>query len=116
MSKYDRLWKHVKKEDKDILLLFFEEIEKIAGVPIDHSFLNYKKELPDHGYKADKISLKNQTVIFIKIKSPTSCQPFRTTRNLCKSKILFYFRIDFVCQSHFALGNADPAIAPLPVS
>ena len=72
MSKYDRLWEHVKKEDKDILLLSFEEIGKIVGVLIDHSFLNYKKELPDHGYQVDKISLKNQTVKFIKIKSPTS--------------------------------------------
>ena len=34
MSKYDPLWEHVKKEDKDTLLLSFEEIEKIAGVPI----------------------------------------------------------------------------------
>ena len=72
MSKYDRLWEHVKKEDKDILLLSFEEIGKIVGVPIDHSFLNYKKELPDHGYQVDKISLKNQTVTFIKIKSPAA--------------------------------------------
>ncbi|MPM83550.1 hypothetical protein SDC9_130614 [bioreactor metagenome] len=70
MSKYDRLWEHVKKEDKDILLLSFEEIEKIAGVAIDHSFLNYIKELIDQGYQVSKISLKNQTVIFIKIKSP----------------------------------------------
>ena len=70
MSKYDRLWEHVKKEDKDILLLSFEEIEKIAGVAIDHSFLNYKKELIDQGYQVSKISLKNQTVILIKIKSP----------------------------------------------
>ena len=72
MSKYDGLWKYIKNEDRDTLILSFEEIGKIAGVPIDHSFLNYKKELTDHGYKADKISLKNQTVIFIKIKSPTS--------------------------------------------
>ena len=72
MSKYDRLWEHVKKEDKDILLLSFEEIGKIVGVLIDHSFLNYKKELPDHGYQVDKISLKNQTVTFIKIKSPAA--------------------------------------------
>lgn len=70
MSKYDRLWEHIKSEDKDTLILSFEEIEKIAGVPIDHSFLNYKKELIDHGYQVGKISLKNQTVIFIKIKSP----------------------------------------------
>ena len=68
MSKYDRLWEHIKNNDSDTLLLSFEEIEKIAGVPIDHSFLKYKKELLDHGYQVGKISLKNQTVIFIKIK------------------------------------------------
>lgn len=73
MSKYDRLWEHIKGEGKYILLLSFEEIGKIADVSIDHSFLNYKKELLDFGYKVSKISLKNQTVIFIKIKSPSSC-------------------------------------------
>lgn len=72
MSKYDPLWEHVKKEGKDILLLSFEEIRKITGVPIDHSFLNYKKELIDQGYRVSKISLKNQTVIFIKIKNATA--------------------------------------------
>lgn len=72
MSKYERLWKYIKNEDRDTLILSFEEIGKIAGVPIDHSFLNYKKELLDHGYQVDKISLKNQTVTFIKIKSPAS--------------------------------------------
>ncbi|MDY9921094.1 MAG: hypothetical protein U2P59_04665 [Synergistota bacterium] len=66
MSKYDRLWEHIKNNDSDTLLLSFEEIEKIAGVAIDHSFLNYKKDLLDHGYQVGKISLKNQTVIFIK--------------------------------------------------
>ncbi len=44
MSKYDRLWKHIKSEDKDILLLSFEEIGKIAGVTIDHSFLIYQNK------------------------------------------------------------------------
>lgn len=72
MSKYDPLWEHIRNNDRDTLRLSFEEIEKIAGVAIDHSFLNYKKELLDHGYQVDKISLKNQAVIFIKIKSPTS--------------------------------------------
>ena len=68
MSKYDPLWEHIRNNDRDTLRLSFEEIEKIAGVAIDHSFLNYKKELLDHGYQVGKISLKNQTVIFIKIK------------------------------------------------
>ena len=69
MSKYDPLWEHIRNNDRDTLRLSFEEIEKIAGVAIDHSFLNYKKELFDHGYQVGKISLKNQTVIFIKIKN-----------------------------------------------
>ncbi|MEA4871846.1 MAG: hypothetical protein VB076_03420 [Synergistaceae bacterium] len=69
MSKYDPLWEHIRNNDRDTLRLSFEEIEKIAGVAIDHSFLNYKKELLDHGYQVGKISLKNQTVIFIKIKN-----------------------------------------------
>ena len=58
MSKYERLWEHIKKEDRDILLLSFEEIEKIAGVPIDHSFLNYKKELFDHTAVQDSSNFK----------------------------------------------------------
>ena len=45
----------------------FEEIEDIAGIPIDHSFLNFKKELTEYGYIVGKISLKEQTVIFNKI-------------------------------------------------
>ena len=40
-------------------------------VSIDHSFLNYKKELLDYGFKVGKISLKEQTVIFSReISSP----------------------------------------------
>jgi len=45
----------------------FAEIEKIAGLPIDHSFLNYKKELQVYGWKVGKISLKEQSVVFEKI-------------------------------------------------
>ena len=32
----------------------------------DHSFLTYKKELLEYGYKVGKISMKNKTVEFIK--------------------------------------------------
>jgi len=45
----------------------FEQIQQIAGIPIDHSFLKYKKELTEYGYKVEKISMKGQTVIFSKI-------------------------------------------------
>lgn len=47
--------------------LTFNEIKDIAGIGIDHSFLKYKKELPEHGYEVGKISLKEQTVIFNKL-------------------------------------------------
>lgn len=45
MSKYDALWKWVSKNGTDQFTLTYEEIEKIAGLPIDHSFLTFKKEL-----------------------------------------------------------------------
>lgn len=44
--------------------LTFDEIENIAGIPIDHSFLKYKKELVEYGYEVGKISMKGQTVLF----------------------------------------------------
>lgn len=68
MSKYDPLWKWVKENGTDSFKLSYAEIETIAGLPIDHSFLTYKKELLEHGYKVGKISLKEQTVMFEKIR------------------------------------------------
>lgn len=35
-------------------------------LPIGHSFLTYKIELIEYGYKVGKISMKEQTVEFIK--------------------------------------------------
>lgn len=67
MSKYNDLWKYIASSHKEKLKLTYEEIEKIAGVPIDHSFLKYKKELLDYGYKVGKISMKAQTVEFVEI-------------------------------------------------
>lgn len=66
MSKYDALWKYIVDNGQNNFKLTYEEIEKIAGVPIDHSFLRYKKELLDYGFKVGKISMKEQTVEFIK--------------------------------------------------
>ncbi len=67
MSKYNLLWEYVQKNGKQTYKLDFDEIQKIAGVPIDHSFLKYKKELMEYGYQVGKISMKEQTVIFKKI-------------------------------------------------
>lgn len=67
MSKYEALWKHVQESGTDGLTLTFDEIKGVCGIPIDHSFLNYKKELEVYGYRIGKISLKNQTVQFERI-------------------------------------------------
>ena len=66
MSKYYALWAYIQKSDKQQMTLTFDEIGQIAEVPLDHSFLKYKKELSDYGYEVGKISMKNQTVVFIK--------------------------------------------------
>lgn len=66
MSKYDSLWKYVANNCRDTLKLSYEEINEIAGVPIDHSFLTFKKELIDYGYEVKKISMKTKTVEFVK--------------------------------------------------
>lgn len=67
MSKFNLLWEYVQKNGTPSLKLTFDEIKDIAGIPIDHSFLNYKKELTAYGYQVGKISLKGQTVIFNKL-------------------------------------------------
>ena len=66
MSKYDSLWKYVKNSGMKNLKLTFEEIQSIAGIPVDHSFLKYKKKLEEYGYQVGKISMKEQTINFIK--------------------------------------------------
>ena len=43
MSKYDALWRYVGEREGDALTLTFEEIARIAGTALDHSFLQYKK-------------------------------------------------------------------------
>ena len=66
MSKYDALWAWIKENGTDSFQLTFAEIEQIAGLPIDHSFLTYKKELMNYGYQVGKISMKEKTVVFQK--------------------------------------------------
>lgn len=68
MSKFTPLWDYIKGLDGDSICLTFSEIEKTAGLPIDHSFLTYKKELTEYGWEVKKISLKKQTVLFEKLK------------------------------------------------
>lgn len=71
MSKYNFLWKWIKENKTDNFKLTYAEIENIAGVPIDHSFLTFKKELLQYVFKMAKISMKRQTVDFEKVKGET---------------------------------------------
>ncbi len=67
MSKYEPLWRYLKVNKKDSYKLSYEEIKKILGFDIDHSFLTYKKESKEYGYEVGKISIKEKTVMFNKI-------------------------------------------------
>ncbi len=67
MSKYDTLWEAVRNDGRPSFKLTFAQIHEIVGIQIDHSFLNYKKELLSYGYQVGKISLKEQTVLFNKL-------------------------------------------------
>ena len=64
MSKYDKLWEYVAAQPGDSLDLSFDQIGDIAGVALDHSFLNYKKELLPLGWQVGKILMKKQNVHF----------------------------------------------------
>lgn len=66
MSKYEPLWNYVKEQENDFILNY-EQVEKILGFPIDHSFLTFQKELTNYGWQVGKISTKNKNVKFIKI-------------------------------------------------
>ena len=67
MSKYEPLWKWIRDNGTDNFKLTYAEIEEIAGVPIDHSFLKYKKELSEYGFCGGKISMKEATVMFKRV-------------------------------------------------
>lgn len=67
MSKYDVLWEYVQKNVGESAKLSFDEICAILGFEIDHSFLNYKKELLPYGYRVGKISLKGRAVEFVRV-------------------------------------------------
>ena len=70
MSKYDKLWVHLRLDGSQALRLTFDQIEAILGFEIDHSFLTYKKEAASYGYLVGKISLKEGHVSFQKIDEP----------------------------------------------
>ena len=69
MSKFSPLWEYVAGQQGSELLLSFAQVEEICGLPIDHSFLNCKKELLAYSWQVKKISLKQQTVALEKIET-----------------------------------------------
>ena len=64
MNKYEGLWRWIGDSGSVESTLTFDEIEEIAGCPLDHSFLGYKKDLERYGYEVARISLKKRTVLF----------------------------------------------------
>lgn len=67
MSKYLPLWEYVAKSDTFPLKMSFEDIARVLGFCIDHSFLNCKKQAETLGITVKKISLKEKFVIFDRI-------------------------------------------------
>ncbi|CDA23774.1 putative uncharacterized protein [Mycoplasma sp. CAG:611] len=43
------------------------KLKIFLGFDIDHSFLNYKKELNEYGYEVSRIKLKEKIIMFNKI-------------------------------------------------
>ena len=66
MSKYQSLWEYVQEQNAPSFRMTFAEIQAVAGIPIDHAFLRYKKELSAYGWQVGKISMKEQMVTFEK--------------------------------------------------
>jgi hypothetical protein len=67
---FSKKMRRIRAAHKKIVLTLLKingKIKNIAGIEIDHSFLNYKKELIRHGYQVGKISLKEKIVLFNKI-------------------------------------------------
>ena len=71
MSKYGHLWMYIdlifRRTNREKIELSFNQIKDATGFELDHSFLIYKKELLDYGYKVEKIKLKDKIIIFSKI-------------------------------------------------
>ena len=60
MSKYEPLWRFLSGDGSGCIQFSFERIDEILGFPLDHSFLNYKQEAEQYGYRVEKISLKEK--------------------------------------------------------
>lgn len=89
MSKYRPLWEYLKGCGEETPTLSFERIAEILGFPIDHSFLNYKKESAEYGYAVGKISLKNKNGrLFPPLKERSAAE--RLSRGAARNRIKMY--------------------------
>ena len=67
LSKYEPLWRFLSGDGSGCIQFSFERIDEILGFPMDHSFLRYKQEAEQYGYRVEKISLKEKWVRFVRI-------------------------------------------------
>lgn len=72
MSKYEPLWEWIRENGTESFRLNFAEPETITGFPVGHAFLNCKKELTGYGCRVGKISMKDRTVAFEKLRSSSN--------------------------------------------
>lgn len=66
MSKYQKLWNYLKDQSSSYVDLTFEQVELVAGIPLDHSFLSHKKELLEFGWNVKKVHMKEKLVEFVR--------------------------------------------------
>lgn len=67
LSKYEPLLRFLSGDGSGCIQFSFGRIEEILGFSLDHSFLNYKQEAEQFGYRVEKISLKEKWVRFVRI-------------------------------------------------
>lgn len=68
ISKYQPLWRHLQSYKDNTFRMSFDEIKAVLGFDIDHSFLNGKKEAAQFGFSVGKISIKQEIVIFNRVR------------------------------------------------
>ena len=66
MRKYDALWAYIQGLNEEKPILRFADVEKNCRYTVGSFFFDVQKELAQYGYAVGKISMKSQTVLFIK--------------------------------------------------
>ncbi len=63
MSKYRPLWEYIKQNSAQRLT--FSQIQTILGFQIDHSFLNYKKELEEYYMSTRHLTIRSAAISYL---------------------------------------------------